>query len=157
MMRPPMPRCTPRSGPGSAEPFTPEVSSHIVLPRRRAAVSVRPVSAERNSPGEWGPAHERVGVVHAGYEPVQGLAGHQAAGGLDLRKFWHLGTARGEHGDEPFLGPVELSRDVPLGLGAKGVSGRLMSSRRTGTSGAYFAASLPSRGPLVWMRRPRCR
>jgi len=35
---------------------------------------------------------------------------------------------------------------------ASGVSGRAMSSRSTGTSGAYLAASLPVFGPLVWMR-----
>ena len=43
-----MPRWMPRSGPSS------EVSHHIDLPRRRAAVSVRPVSAARSSPGECG-------------------------------------------------------------------------------------------------------
>ena len=47
-IRPPMPRWMPRSGPSS------EVSHHIDLPRRRAAVSVRPVSAARSSPGECG-------------------------------------------------------------------------------------------------------
>jgi len=35
---------------------------------------------------------------------------------------------------------------------SSGVSGRAISSRSTGTSGAYFAASRRSRGPLVWIR-----
>jgi hypothetical protein len=52
MMRPLMPRWMPRSGPG--EPSAPEVSHHMVLPRRCAAVSTRPVSAARSSPGECG-------------------------------------------------------------------------------------------------------
>jgi hypothetical protein len=33
-----------------------------------------------------------------------------------------------------------------------GVSGRSMSSRRIGTSGAYFPASLRIRGPVLWIR-----
>src|ERR1035438_6008244 len=33
-----------------------------------------------------------------------------------------------------------------------GVSGRVMSSLSTGTSGAYLLASLPSLGPLVWIK-----
>ncbi len=53
-IRPPMPRWIPSSGPGSGEPFTPEVSHHMVLPRRRADVSVRPTSASRSCPGVCG-------------------------------------------------------------------------------------------------------
>ena len=53
-MRPPMPRWMPRSGPGAVDSPIPEVSHHSVLPRRRAAVSVRPTSASRSWPGVCG-------------------------------------------------------------------------------------------------------
>ena len=47
-MRPAMPRCRPSTGPSS------EVSTHIALPRRCAAVSSRPTSASAISPGACG-------------------------------------------------------------------------------------------------------
>src|SRR5579875_3362831 len=53
-MRPLMPRWMPRSGPGPEAPSRPDVSHHIALPRRSAAVRVRPVSAARSCPGECG-------------------------------------------------------------------------------------------------------
>jgi len=53
---------------------------------------------------------------------------------------------------EALPGAVELVEDVRLDVVGERVSGRAMSSRSTGTSGAYLAASLPVFGPLVWMR-----
>src|SRR6266851_3509880 len=43
-------------------------------------------------------------------------------------------------------------RMCALTSSVRGVSGRMMSSFRTGTSGAYLPASLPSLGPVVWIR-----
>jgi hypothetical protein len=57
--------------------------------------------------GGVGPAHERIGVVHTDNEPVQSFLGNQAAGGLDLGKFWHLTVLLA-----PLTGvPVVLTKD----------------------------------------------
>ena len=44
------------------------------------------------------------------------------------------------------------ARICSLARASSGVSGSAMSSRRTGTRGAYFPASLRSRGPVLWIR-----
>src|SRR6478609_1310080 len=51
---PDMPRWIPNVGPGTRERPTPEVSHHMLLPRRWAAVSRRPTTAARISPGRCG-------------------------------------------------------------------------------------------------------
>ena len=62
----------------------PEVSTQIVLPRRQAAVRLRPVSAAPQFPLGMRPRHVAVGVVDVHDLAVQGPVGDQAAGSLNF-------------------------------------------------------------------------
>ena len=83
-----MPRWIPSSGPSS------EVSHHIALPRRWVAVSSRPISAERISPGFVGAALVGVAVVDVGDRAAQRTGFDDLASGLDLGKFGHVTILR---------------------------------------------------------------